>query len=646
MDDIATPMSEAPMLNSPGNDKAFQEWKDEEKVRMKKQLGLLEGVAIILGIIFGSAFDFEQLSFLCPGIFVSPKGVIMEVKSVGLSLVIWMLCGLLSMIGALCYAELGTSIPKSGGDYAYIFEAFGPLPAFLYLWDAMLIFVPTTNAIMGLTFANYVIQPFFPNCSNPDSAVRLIAAVTICFLTFMNCYDIKQTTKMQNVFMFTKILALVLIIIAGLSYLLMGNTSNFENAFEGGSTDPGKIAVAFYSGIFSYSGWNYLNFMTEELKNPYVYVFEFFFIVRIDVPYFKIIFCFRNLPRAIYISLPLVTLIYVFANVAYLAVLTPMAMEASNAIAVTFADRVLGMMSWSMPLLVALSAFGGLSVHIMTSSRMCFVGARYGHFPAMLSHINVDRFTPTPSLVFLNILSLIMLCTSDVYVLITYSSFVESFFIMLSVGGMLWLRYKRPNMTRPIKSFHEIIEEARMRWCRRWACNEDGEGENTKGIVGDEVCGENIKKEMGGAVNNKRASEEEKNGSRVDDLQICLVQISNLLGDPLQWACSVNVSLWVPIVFIVVCMFLVFVPCYYVPYEVGMGVLITVTGIPAFFLGVVWEKKPSWFIHALVAPKLCSADRKGSVNSAQGIRGLISTMGPWIFYTAKRHPRAKKFGNH
>nr|CAD7572666.1 unnamed protein product [Timema californicum] len=214
MADISTAMSEAPMLNSPGNDKAFQEWKDEEKVRMKKQLGLLEGVAIILGIIFGSgifvspkgvimevksvglslviwmlcgllsmigALCYAELGTSIPksGIFVSPKGVIMEVKSVGLSLVIWMLCGLLSMIGALCYAELGTSIPKSGGDYAYIFEAFGPLPAFLYLWDAMLIFVPTTNAIMGLTFANYVIQPFFPNCSNPDSAVRLIAAVTI-----------------------------------------------------------------------------------------------------------------------------------------------------------------------------------------------------------------------------------------------------------------------------------------------------------------------------------------------------------------------------------------------------------------------------------------------------------------------------------
>lgn len=465
-------------LVSPKEESKGATWDGDDKVRMKKQLGLLEGVAIILGIIFGSGF------------FITPSGVIRGAGSAGFSLAVWAMCGLLSMIGALCYAELGTSIPKSGGDYAYIFESFGPLPAFLYLWDAMLIFVPTTNAIMGLTFARYVIEPFFPNCAAPDDAVRIVAAVTICFLTWINCHGVRSTTKLQNVFMFAKIGALATIIVAGMIYLMLpGGTRNFENMFEGTSTSVSRISLAFYAGIFSYSGWNYLNFMTEELVNPFV-----------------------NLPRAIYISLPLVTFVYVLGNVAYLAVLTASEILSTKAIANDFAARALGPASGIMPFMVALAAFGGLSVHIMTSSRMCFVGARYGHFPAMLSHINVQRFTPVPSLVFLCLLSLIMLCFSDVEALITYSSFVETFFIALSVSGILWLRYKRPNMERPIK-----------------------------------------------------------------------------------------IPVWIPIFFVIICIFLLIVPCYDAPYEVGMGVLITASGIPIYVLCIAQGKKPRWFTNAMVS---------------------------------------------
>mgnify|MGYP001550270478 CR=1 FL=1 len=148
----------------------------QSATKLKKSLGLMNGVAIIVGIMIGS------------GIFVSPKGVLQEVGSVGGSLVIWLLCGVISLFGALCYAELGTSILKSGADYAYINEAFGGLPAFLYLWVALIVIIPTGNAVVALTFGYYALQPAYPTCDPPDSAVRLLAALAIseceCFCIF------------------------------------------------------------------------------------------------------------------------------------------------------------------------------------------------------------------------------------------------------------------------------------------------------------------------------------------------------------------------------------------------------------------------------------------------------------------------------
>lgn len=170
----------------------------------------------------------------------------------------------------------------------------------------------------------------------------------------------------------------MVIVGAGIYYLADGHTEHWQQPFSGGQWEAGYIALAFYSGLFSYSGWNYLNFVTEELKDPY-----------------------RNLPRAICISMPVVTIIYMITNVAYFSVLSPDEIISSSAVAVTFGDKMLGYLAWIMPMAVACSTFGSLNGAIFASSRLFFVGARNGHLPAAISLININCLTPVPSLIFL-----------------------------------------------------------------------------------------------------------------------------------------------------------------------------------------------------------------------------------------------------
>lgn len=227
-------------------------------LRLKREVGLIGAVSLIAGTMIGS------------GIFMSPQLVLCTIGSPGGSLVIWAACGALTVLGSLCYAELGTVIMESGGEYIYILRTSGPPLAFVLVFTSVLVVRPASLAGVALSFAEYAMVPFYQDCLPSPLAVKLTAAAGILLLAVVNCLNIRGSMAVQVVFMVAKVLALGTIVIGGVVVLAGGQTDSLKNAFEGTKAGAGTIGVAFYQGLWSYDGWNNLNYVTEELKSAEV----------------------------------------------------------------------------------------------------------------------------------------------------------------------------------------------------------------------------------------------------------------------------------------------------------------------------------------------------------------------------------------
>ncbi|RNA43418.1 Y+L amino acid transporter 2 [Brachionus plicatilis] len=406
------------------------------EIKLEKNLKLFNCISILIGIVVGT------------GIFITPKIVLEHSGSIGITFIMWIACGLFSMFGAIAYTglfsfkndqkcwsyfflmsiELGCMIPKAGGEYEYLMVAFGKLPGFLFIWTFIIIILPATFALTALTFSDYALQPVYINCSPPASARILLAAVAMLIITLVNCVSVRLTNLIQNIFNIGKILGLFMIISIGAYCLMIGRVENFSSPFENSVTHPGELALAFYNGLYSYSGWSFLNYVIEEIKEPN-----------------------KVLPMSIFLGLGGVILIYVFANIAYFTLLNPFEIIKSSAVAYSFVEKIFPKLSWIISIFVCLSTLGYINGALFSASRTIFGAARNNHMPLFLAFINIKFLTPITSILFMAFSSLIFLIFDDIEFLVKISMLSEYIFIGSTVGGLLWLRKTQPKVFRPIR---------------------------------------------------------------------------------------------------------------------------------------------------------------------------------------------------
>ena len=399
---------------------------------LKRGLSLLDASMLIMGSMIGS------------GIFLVSPDIARQVHTPGLLLFSWALAGFITIIGALCYAELAAAMPKAGGQYVFLKEAYNNLTGFLYGWTMFAVIQTGTIAAVGIGFAKYT-GVFLPAISSQNiifsigsfnfSSLQFLAIAVISLLTLYNFNSVKKGALLQNVFTFTKIAALLALVGGGIYYGLhsgKGNVSNFSPVLPGNISLSivGIFLSATLGALFACDAWNNVTFAASEVENPK-----------------------KNLPRALIIGTGTVISIYLLVNIAYLYVLP------ISQIANAPEDRVASLLlkvavgpsgALMIAALVMISTFGCLNGIILAGSRVYYAMAKDNLFFASAAKLNKNE-SPKNSLLFQGIWSCILVLTGSYSDLLAYVMFAVLLFYILSISGIFILRKKQPDLERPFR---------------------------------------------------------------------------------------------------------------------------------------------------------------------------------------------------
>jgi APA family basic amino acid/polyamine antiporter len=403
----------------------------EGRFDLKRDLGVWSAAAIVVGTVIGSA------------IFIVPRDMVNNVGSPFMVFAVWIFGGMLSLFGALSYAELAAALPEAGGEYVYLREAYGPLWGFIYGWTQMWVAKSGSIATLATGFFIYLAN-FHPELERVWLVVplplgeagsplqirygQLLAMVVIAVLAIINYFGVKVGGNVQVAVTLVKVGLIVAIIVIGLG-TGHGNIANYSTSIPAAGGITGFFA-ALVAALWAYDGWNNVSMVASEVQKPQ-----------------------RNLPLALIAGTLTVIALYLLANLAYFYILPASAVGSTNRVAGEAMRRVLGSTGANAVSIAAMiSIFAALNGSILSGSRVPFAMARDRLFFRRVSYVHPRHRTPSVSILALSAWAAVLVLSGRYDQLYTYVIFASVILYGMATAAVIVLRYKRPDLPRPYRT--------------------------------------------------------------------------------------------------------------------------------------------------------------------------------------------------